>query len=814
MNTSECASPLYLCKRPIVKVITLLAASMMLFACGGGSSDSGGPSVQPPPQPNRAPTISGQAVTEIAAGDMYSFIPNASDPDGDTLTFSVENLSDWMLFNSANGEVSGMPGPSQLGDAANIVITVSDGTLSDALSPFTVSVNPAKVSTDDVVSTGAQDPLPDNELSEGADSGYTTQGDVEVNIAGEPVMIESANLKVEFDADENLVSLVGEGQLPPTIGNFFAINSSAKVRLGLYTGAEINADPDIDILLKDEFYYLVYYAGISTDIEVGNRKGGAGESITLTSPLGAEILMIADPLDTFYYYYANTPAGIKGVGESDQGFIPFEPNQPSPFLDSFEGHEIYKAGTSLGIKVFDFFNIVGDRISKNPQFEDINWEDPLNSDIELKVGFNGVADFALSIFGVGLFEFPVAAASSTIDVGLDRQQMAMQMTIAPDVSWQPDWFTILPSTEVVGEWVINGDETFSAKLSGQYTSNFPDANMSGSMLLNNDGATLEAQIPDAKVPLSVSAQFINSQTIYTLLAEVDIADDVKESVDEAFDTEVAEKTAALDDLEAKTENYEIEVSLNGLRAALPAIADGAIAQIRAIPEGVRSSVRSNVISEINNRRTCTIFGCVPSNSARDSLANAAGNAAKLDADNQIVAPLAAMTELKFRALQGDAEEFRQALEDALFEAHRYRVVSGTIRVNINMPSPISDYTHTHNYSERVINTTNSDRILSAAQNAHRIQQTSDLRIEASDIYDAIPTEEAIEKARSDLAAGLTNIPTFEGAGLTIAGNAKTSFILLSGEQRAVEFNVLNPVELLQGIAEVVSDDLITTSNNE
>src|SRR5690606_40005888 len=40
---------------------------------------------------NRAPTISGTPSSAATLGEPYAFVPTASDPDGDRLTFSVAN---------------------------------------------------------------------------------------------------------------------------------------------------------------------------------------------------------------------------------------------------------------------------------------------------------------------------------------------------------------------------------------------------------------------------------------------------------------------------------------------------------------------------------------------------------------------------------------------------------------------------------------------------------------------------------------------------------------------------------------------------
>ncbi len=113
-----------------------------ITACGGGG---GGGGSDPEPPVNRAPSISGSPTLEIQAGSSYSFTPTASDPDGDTLTFSISNQPSWASFESTTGQLSGTPGESDAGDYQGIVITVSDGALSTALAEFTITVNGTKV---------------------------------------------------------------------------------------------------------------------------------------------------------------------------------------------------------------------------------------------------------------------------------------------------------------------------------------------------------------------------------------------------------------------------------------------------------------------------------------------------------------------------------------------------------------------------------------------------------------------------------------------------------------------------------------------
>ena len=89
---------------------------------------------------NQAPTISGTPATSVAEGGSYRFAPSASDADGDALTFSVSNLPGWASFNSSTGVLSGTPDSSDAGTTDNVRISVSDGTATASLSPFSITV--------------------------------------------------------------------------------------------------------------------------------------------------------------------------------------------------------------------------------------------------------------------------------------------------------------------------------------------------------------------------------------------------------------------------------------------------------------------------------------------------------------------------------------------------------------------------------------------------------------------------------------------------------------------------------------------------
>jgi hypothetical protein len=89
---------------------------------------------------NRAPTISGTPPTSVTAGEWYSFYAVGSDPDGNPLTFSIQNKPSWLTFNTKTGRLSGKSESQHVGTYSNIVIRVSDGNRTASLPAFAITV--------------------------------------------------------------------------------------------------------------------------------------------------------------------------------------------------------------------------------------------------------------------------------------------------------------------------------------------------------------------------------------------------------------------------------------------------------------------------------------------------------------------------------------------------------------------------------------------------------------------------------------------------------------------------------------------------
>ena len=129
-------------KKPVVALTLALMAATLggCLAKDKTNVDVGDAPAPPTATPNTPPSISGSPGNAIMVGGAYAFTPSASDADGDSLTFSVENLPLWAAFDSMTGELSGQPLVGDDGMYDQIVVSVTDGSDTSSLTPFSITV--------------------------------------------------------------------------------------------------------------------------------------------------------------------------------------------------------------------------------------------------------------------------------------------------------------------------------------------------------------------------------------------------------------------------------------------------------------------------------------------------------------------------------------------------------------------------------------------------------------------------------------------------------------------------------------------------
>ena len=121
------------------KRISVVATFGLVAACGGGSGGSE-PNSSPSNFPNTPPQIAGAPPVTAQVDLAYQFTPSATDADGDTLTFRIENRPDWATFSPSTGRLEGTPPSTAKPVYERVLISVTDGKAFSELPAFDLIV--------------------------------------------------------------------------------------------------------------------------------------------------------------------------------------------------------------------------------------------------------------------------------------------------------------------------------------------------------------------------------------------------------------------------------------------------------------------------------------------------------------------------------------------------------------------------------------------------------------------------------------------------------------------------------------------------
>ena len=88
---------------------------------------------------NSAPVIESDPITTAIEGGLYTYVVEATDPEGDELGFTLSIHPDGMTITASTGVISWTPTEAQIG-ANEVVVEVSDGSRS-ATQSFTIGVD-------------------------------------------------------------------------------------------------------------------------------------------------------------------------------------------------------------------------------------------------------------------------------------------------------------------------------------------------------------------------------------------------------------------------------------------------------------------------------------------------------------------------------------------------------------------------------------------------------------------------------------------------------------------------------------------------
>jgi hypothetical protein len=231
--------------RQLCNFIVILPVAVAMSGCLSQEDSNAGLTPGDPQASNSPPVISGSPPTSVEIGAMYSFTPNASDPDGDTLNFSIGNKPLWASFNENTGELSGQPTLGSEGDYAAIRITVSDGQANSSLPDFSLRVSNNSTPDPDPDPTPTPDPGPPPLASSYPGVPEFPFRD-QLPDVGDPADVTSCR-SVNGTADDWAVVTVNTNDRCEISGSYFVLqNSTINHRLNISGGPYVVRNNDIN----------------------------------------------------------------------------------------------------------------------------------------------------------------------------------------------------------------------------------------------------------------------------------------------------------------------------------------------------------------------------------------------------------------------------------------------------------------------------------------------------------------------------------------------------------------------------------------
>ena len=605
------------------------------------------------------------------------------------------------------------------------------------------------------------DLTPSGDVTQTAD-GYTVKGELDVKTDQGSVAFANADLDVQFDANNRLRSVSGKVEIPsPSKRVSFADPVQADV--GFFTGAYLNQNRDFNILLDDNTDYFVFnvQAAFEMDVATGDTGAEATKPISVKAPLGGQILMIIDYNDPMYYVYGEQDLlGGMGMGWSLNGRIPFVPWHPVNGMGKFNGKTI-RTGT---FPIAEVLTVDGEMVDNETTEIHLSQQDPFSPDLRMdyKVGYNGAMSFDVGIKDVVGFTIPIAEGSggmwreiSTQDIF--RGHAYINGVTTDDFSWWPSFIEAKPASSLQASGFIKSNGDFDVTIAGKYGWILPNGehSMAGLFEVSPEAMVLSGKVTDGDVDMSITGNVTADATTVAVVPPPQLQQMISGQVNDEVDSRIAEAQKAYDDLQKATQDYEFELSLRGLRPAIPPAVDTA-----------ESEVKSRIAAEKAKYKNAVYYSQIKShlNSVQSDI-------------------LSMLDNLKAKAQSTtDNDAWRAGMEAALRQAASYKIYNSTFNYKVAGVT-----VKTVHISVRVLSDDLAAKLLTAADNVKYIKATSDVKVQMQQVYDNIPEKEIFERVKDDIHNGVVSIPTLSefGFALTHDDGAMTVYATINGERHDV-----------------------------
>ena len=578
-----------------------------------------------------------------------------------------------------------------------------------------------------------------------------------------------ANLRVEYDANGRIRNVSGSATVPSPHERV-AFANPVQADVGLFSGAFLNQNRDLGILLKDDTDYFVYRVRTAFEMRLATGETGAGavKPVVVRPRAGEGILLVVDYRDPMYFVHGVVDGlGDAGIGWSRNGRIPFRPALPVAGLGNFDGRST-RMGT---FPVFKRLSITGQVVDNASTEINLTRTDPWAGNLQVgyQSGFNGTGFLDLSTNGFVGIELPLAQASGGVRMqagtasGVEAHAYVRGTTAG--YSWWPTFLPVRPVNALTAQAFMVQSGDFALDMEGRYgwTLPFGTYAMTGSFHMSPDSAGLTGRVVAGAHELAVTSALTRRATTLEITPPTEVINAVANTVNKDIGEAIAGAQKAWEDLERATANYEMELSLRGLRSSIPAMVDAAKGGISAGISGALSPHRGRPYYQALSDHVHNV---------------AAGYQGDLDA-------------LKAAALDirdNDATRatlirtLRNVASRPVFNVtYRYQLAGVTVR--------------TVNISHRFLTQAQVDRLGEAADNAPYIKMTSDRKIRMQQVYSQVNGRAIFEKVRDEIENGVLRIPTLTSFGFEVVNGSASFAVFAVIDGRRETLGQVNPFDV-------------------
>ncbi len=619
------------------------------------------------------------------------------------------------------------------------------------------------------------------------EDGFSVDGELTMSVGDtSTVVFHNADVQVHFDASGRMTGMSGTVDIPSPHKRI-TFEDPVQAHVGMFTGKVLNETADLPILLRDDTNYFVYdvKASYQMNIATGDTGEDAVKPIAVRAPLGGRITMIIDYTDPMYFTYgALDLLGSSGVAWSLHHRLPFKPWNPVEDLGSFEG------GTERvgSMTIFKILGVEGQLVENEYSEVHLLQEDPFASSLRAgyQAGFNGNGSLDLFVKDVVGIDLPLASVSggvwSELSTGDGFQgHLYARGRTTNDYSWWPTFIPARPVTTLDVHSFLKSDGEFDVALRGEYGWDFPAGRQSmiGEFDLSNEAFTLQGTMVAADDSMSVGGVVTKDATTLYVEPPQGLLDGVQKQVNDEVFSRIDEAQKAWENLQKATEDYEVELSLRGLRSSLPAIADKAKAELQKRVASAIAGQKGKIwYSDFKSHMNSAVK---PYYKQLDELKAAAGDI-------------------------GDNQVSRDRIEAALRGLAAKKIFSTTYKYT----KPIVGTLYSRKITVRIMSDAQAAQLVNAANNVKYIKETSDRRISMKQIYDQVDDKALFERVRNDIKDGMIRIRGVEQLGVVIQhGRDKPVFDLyvkIDGERyEAGSIEALTVAELATKVAEIMVD---------